>query len=134
MLYDLAQAPPEPGSLLESVFLVLSKRRQEQEFLKTRVMVESTLAPHLEGESKISETFSDYMNAMFPYLKHQGQDKDRDMKKALKQWTDRTAFKVKPLWEAKDKPARFRSSLKRGQERVAERERLRKTGMARRIE
>lgn len=133
MLYDLSQAPPEPGSLLESAFLVLTKRRQEQEFLRTRVLAEATLAPHLEGDSKISETFDDYMNSMFPYLRHQTTRSETDMKKALKQWTGRTAFKVKPLWQASDSPKRFRSSLQRGKEKIAKMEELRRSGVLRRI-
>ena len=133
MLYDLAQVPPETGSLLESVFLVLTKRRQEQEFLRTRVLVEATLAPHLEGDSKISDTFSDYMNAMFPYLKHQKDEKEDLMRQALKQWTGHRAFKVKPLWQAKEKPARFRSSLARGREKVKALEQLRREGRVQRM-
>lgn len=133
MLYDLAQAPPEPGSLLESVFLVLTKRRQEQEFLKSRALVEAMLAPHLEGESKVSETFNDYLNAMFPYLQHARDTKEDMAKEALKHWTNRAGFRVKPLWEHKDKPGRFRSSLARGAERVRERERMRREGRSKRI-
>jgi len=133
MLYDLSQAPPEPGSLLESVFLVLTKRRQEQEFLRTRVLVEATLAPHLEGKSKISETFGDYMNAMFPYLQHQVPEKEGLMKQALKQWAGHRGFKVKPLWQTKDTPAHFRSALSRGREKVEERERMRTEGKLRQI-
>lgn len=133
MLYDLAQAPPEQGSLLESVFLVLTKRRQEQEFLKARVMVEATLAPHLEGKSKISDTFNDYMNAMFPYLAQQKSTQEDEMHQTLKKWTAGRAFKIKPLWEAKERPARFKSSLVRGRQKVEERERLRKEGKAKKI-
>lgn len=132
MLYNLAQAPPEPGSFLESAFLLLTKRRQEQEFFRTRALVEAVLAPHLEGETSVSETFSDYMNVMFPYLSRQPKKKD-EMKEALDHWVGKRMFRVKPLWEAGDKPVRFRSSLQRGRERVERREQLRKAGQLRRI-
>jgi hypothetical protein len=133
MLYDLAQTPPESGSLLESVFLVLSKRRQEQQFLALRVLVEAALAPHLEGKSKISETFGDFVDAMFPYLKKETTKGESLEREALKQWTGHRAFRVKPLWQSKDQPRRFRSSLQRGKEKIAERERMQREGIMRRI-
>lgn len=136
MLYDLAQTPPEQGSLLESLFLVLTKRRQEQQFLALRVLVEATLAPHLEGKSKISETFSDFVDAMFPYLegeKDSSTSTENLMQAALKQWTGHPALRVKPLWNTKDGPRRFKSSLVRGKEKVEERERMRREGIMRRI-
>ena len=59
MLYDLYGRPPPAGSLLESVFMVLAKRRQEQELLRTRVLVEAVLAPHVEKKGPgLSEAFA----------------------------------------------------------------------------
>lgn len=133
MLYDLAQAPPEPGSLLESVFLVLTKRRQEAEFLQTRVIVEAALAPHLEGKSKISDTFNDYLNAVFPWFRlHKGKT-EKDMADALKQWVGKKALRVRPLWQNSQKPKRIQSSLARGREKVEERERMRREGRVKKL-
>lgn len=133
MLYDLAQAPPEQGSLLESVLLIISKRRQEQEFLKTRVLVEATLAPHLEGESKVSETFKDYMDTMFPYLGEERDTKETLAKQALDHWVGKGPLRVRPLWQSAEKPRRIRSALQRGAEKVREIEKMRREGRLKRM-
>jgi hypothetical protein len=132
MLYDTAQESPEPGSLLESLFLVLSKRRQEQEFLKTRVLAEAALAPHLE-KNNLKETFDDYASAMFPYLKSEREKRDKITKQALEHWTSKKAFKVKPLWTAKNNAKGLRSKLAAGAERVQQLEAERKSGRLKRI-
>jgi hypothetical protein len=133
MLYDLASAPPERGSLLESLFLVLSKRRQEQEFLKTRVLAEAMLAPHIEGKGRLTETFDDYANAMFPYLQSEKEKKEKLAADALKQWTDQKVLKVRPLWRAKEGARGLKSRLALGAERVKNAEEARRTGKLRRI-
>jgi hypothetical protein len=133
MLYDLSPVAPESGSLLESLFLVLTKRRQEAEFLRTRVLVEATLAPHLEGKSKISETFSDYFNAMFPWIKNQKSATETLMAQALEQWVGKKVLRVRPLWQSNQKPKKLKSSLERGRSRVEARERLKTEGKTRRI-
>lgn len=136
MLYDLYGAPPPPGSLLESVFMILSKRRQEQELLRTRVLVEAMLAPHVEKKgSTLSEAFGDYADTLFPFLRHKRTKSSEDAKKALKQWTDRHALRVKPIWNAmKDGPAKkMQSRLRKGADRVAKLEHERKGKRSRRI-
>ena len=136
MLYDLYGQPPEPGSLLESVFMLISKRRQEQELLKTRVLVEATLAPHFENKSDmLTQTFKDYMDAMFPFFKKERGQKVEEEKVVLKEWSDKGPLKVEPLWnkDAQGTTKRFMSKLRKGAERVAQIEADRKSGRNRRI-
>lgn len=133
MLYDLATASPEPGSLLESVFLIISKRRQEQEFLRTRTLVSATLAPHVEN-NKLSEVFEDYFNAMFPWLKKEREDKEQLAKEALKHWAGKKAFAVRPLWTAKQAGRGIKSRLRKGAEKVRKIEEERRKGRLRRLQ
>lgn len=134
MLYDLAQAPPEQGSLLESVFLVLAKRRQEQEFLRTRVLIEATLAPHLE-KSTVSEAFGDYFDSMFPYLGSEKTVKTEDLQReALEHWVGKGPLTVKPIgMPADQKRSQVRSALQRSAARVAAAEDARRAGTLRRL-
>lgn len=115
--------------------MVLAKRKQEQELLRTRVLVEAALAPHVEKKGGgLSEAFSDYMDAMFPFLRGTRTAKEELARQALKQWTDRGPLRVKPLWDvARGSTKRFHSKLRKGAERVAQIEAERKAGKRRRI-
>lgn len=114
--------------------MILAKRRQEQTFLKTRALVEATLAPHVENKKSFAQALEDYANAMFPYLQRSRVDRDELAKKALKEWTSKIAFRVKPLWQANHGTIKaFRSKLRRGAERVQEIEAARRSGKQRRI-
>jgi hypothetical protein len=119
MLYDLAEGPPRRGTLLESVFMVLVNRRQEQEFLKTRLLVEAVLAPHTE-QSKLSDTFKDYAAQAFPHLHKQEASKDSLAKKALAAWTGIDKLYVKPLWEAAPQRRKMSSRLHKARQKVEE--------------
>lgn len=132
MLYDLSQAPPERGSLLESVFLVLSKRRMEAEVLRTRVLVEATLAPHLEGKTKLPELFNDYVETMFPFFKGQKGATEKLMREALKQWTSKGNLRVKRM-PSTQSYQKFKSSIERTKKKVQEWEKLEKSGRLRHI-
>jgi hypothetical protein len=101
---------------------VISKRRQEQEFLRTRVLVEAALAPHLEGGGKVSETFKDYANAMFPFLQGEKKKTVAMQKEALENWVSKGAMAVKPLWRSQEGAKGWRSKLRKGAEAIKKRE------------
>lgn len=115
--------------------MVLSKRRQEQELLRTKVLVEATLAPHVEKKGPgLSEAFAEYADSMFPFLKKTKTDKNELQREALKHWTSKGPLKVVPLWQAnKGSTKAFYSKLRKGAERVAQIEAERKAGKRRRI-
>lgn len=118
---------------MESLFLVMSKRRQEQELLKTRLMVESALAPHVE-KSKVGETFDDYANAMFPFLKAERRKKEEKAKEILERWTGQGAMRVTPMPSRKASGlAGLRSKLELGAQRVRDAESARRSGRLKRI-
>ena len=123
MLYDLSDGPPPMGSLLESVFLLLVKRRQETELLKINALIAAVLAPHQE-KNALSDTMKDLVNSMFPFINKT--EEDNVAKKALKEWAGKVAFKVRPLWRAQD-DKHLVSKLRKGSEQIQKSEEKRKT-------
>jgi hypothetical protein len=123
MMYDLAEEPPLPGSLLESLFLLTAKRRQESEFHKTRALVAAALVPHIENGGKmLKETLDLYRDSLFPFLKKTTLDSDAQAKVVLKKWAqDIEAIKIRPLW-TREQHQKFDSRLKKGSEKVKQAE------------
>lgn len=125
MLYDLAEGPPEPGSLLESILTIVAKRRQEQAFIQTKLLVEAFIAPHTEGGStNLSKTFELYKNSAFPFLAGERAKELKQSKQLLEHWTKKV-FRVKPLWRAKENMG-IVSKLRRGADQVKKAEDLRR--------
>jgi hypothetical protein len=125
MQYETAQGPPPPGSLLESVFLLMAKKRREADFFRTKLLVEATLAPHAKDSDGLSKAFDAYRESMFPFLGEESQKETIEAKKTLEQWVANKALKVRPLWRASDTRG-IRSRLRRGKERVEELEEKRR--------
>lgn len=132
MLYDLASGPPKPGSLLESVFIFMAKRRQEAEYFKTKTLIAASIATSLkEGGKLLDESLDQYRSIMFPFLSETKKKLDKDTKAALKQWTNKV-LKIRPLWRAhENKP--LISRLRKGAEKVKKAEELRRQRQHRRI-
>jgi hypothetical protein len=126
MLYDLAQAPPEPGSLLESVLLIVAKRRQEAEWLGTKCLMLANMAEHLKGDA-LQKIVDVYTDTMFPFLGKHTQERDKLAKKAVKAWTGVGPLRVKPLWLNRDQRA-VQSRLRRTAAKLQEQERKRPRG------
>jgi hypothetical protein len=127
MLYDLASTPPEPGSMLESVFLLVSLRKREAELLQTEALITTILGAASEKYEPIETALKAYKNAMFPFLESEKIKRADMAKEALKQWTSHVAFKVQPLWTAYDgKTKRMHSQLRKSAERTQQAEEMRK--------
>ena len=132
MLYDLASEPPRPGSLLESVFMLIAKRRRESEYYATKLLVAATVAPHAEGGGKaMTKAFEQYQVSMFPFLEEENKKVDKDSKSLLKHWTNKV-LKIRPLWRANENK-HLVSKLRRGAESVRRAEALRRQKKHRRI-
>lgn len=128
MLYDLGVVP-KPGSLLETVLAVVAQRRQHTRYLETRLLVETMLAPHTKGESKLDQSLERYTNSILPYMGNTAEKTDEEEQKILRAWTSQKGYKVKPLWMAKKNvPGRIRSALERGKAKVKEMENMRRSG------
>lgn len=134
MLYDLADGPPLPGSPLESVYLLTAKRRQEAELRRTEALAMAAAAPHLkEGGKLLSDALAEYRKVLMPFLEASEKSKEVDQKELLKHWTDKRAFKVRPLSPFGGDHQKVVSKLRRGAERVKAAENLRRVKPHRRI-
>jgi hypothetical protein len=122
MLYDLAYGPPDPGSPLESVLLLVTKKRQEARFLETRAMMEAFFRPHTKDDT-FSDALKDYVNALFPYVAKEREARKKEEQRALKEWTSVGALKVRPLWMAKDQRRQIMSRMQLAQKRAEAAER-----------
>lgn len=132
MLYDTAGGPPRPGSLLESVFILMSKRRQEAEYFKTKALIIASLASSSEKAGKmLDDALDSFRHCLFPFLAEEKKKQDVDSKKLLKSWTSKV-LKVRPLWRAKDHQGVV-SRLRKGAERVKQAEKIRRDKPHRRI-
>lgn len=133
MLYDLAAAPPEPGSLLESVFLLVSLRRREAELYQTEVLMNAIMLAGSENPSYelLDKAFQEYKNTLFPFIEAEKIKTDADTRKALEYWS-KQVFHVKPLWQA-TKNRRRSAQLRTGEKASARAEHLREVKTHRRI-
>jgi len=111
--------------------MVITKRRQEAEFLKTRALIEAIQAPHVE-KSNLQEAFQDYSDSVFPYMQKMTTREEQDVKQALERWTSQVAFNVKPLWRANEHKSIY-SRLKKGAQKIKEAEMSRRIHKHRRI-
>jgi hypothetical protein len=132
MLYDLASEPPQPGSLLESVLLLVAKRRQEAEYFSNKAIVSAIVAAATSEGKVLEEALTFYKDSMFPFLEGEKERQDRDHKKVLEHWTGKRAFQVKPLWRATESRS-VMSKLRKGREKVLELEEERRKRKYRRL-
>ena len=80
MLYDLAAAPPEPGSLLESIFLLIATRRREAELFKTEAIVAAIVGTAAEDMEVVEKALTNFKNTMFPFLEaERGKREEHDV-------------------------------------------------------
>lgn len=134
MLYDLADGPPLPGSLLESVYLLTAKRKQESEMRKTEALAMAAAAPHVkDGGKLLSDALDSYRNTLMPFLIDEKDREVADHRALLKHWAEKVAFKVRPLSPYGGDHQKVVSKLRRGAERVRASEELRRRTPHRRI-
>lgn len=130
MLYDLANGPPEPGSLLESIFLLISLRRRESELFQTEAIITAVLAAGSSAENRfepVEGALKAYRDAVFPFLENEKVKRSEMAKKALEQWTSHKAFRVRPLWTAQSGGSKkLYSQLRKSAERTQQAEELRR--------
>lgn len=104
---------------------MISKRRQEAEYYKTKALIAAALVDKVQDGAKIlNEAIDLYRDSLFPFLSSETKKKDKLTKKLLKQWTSKL-LKVRPLWRAQDHKAVI-SKLRKGAERVRKSEEMRR--------
>jgi len=103
----------------------VSLRRREAEFLQTEAIV-AAIGCQGSGDFKIAvDAIKAYKAALFPFLEAERKKTDVDVQKTLKHWVEKTAFKVKPLWQAGTE-RRLHSQMRRGAEKTKQAEELRR--------
>ena len=125
MLYDLATEPPEPGTLLESVLLLVSLRRREAELLQTEALVTAIAATPSGQIESIRTALREYKNSVFPFLEAERKKENEEVQKTLEHWTKNMAFVVRPLWRA-EQGKKLNSQLRKGMEKTKQVEELRR--------
>lgn len=130
MLYDQYGRVPKRGSLTESLFSLIAKRRLDQEYYRTKVVVEAVLAPHVK-ESKVADAFDDFSSSVFPFLRKNKISRDQAAKQELGRWVGR-GIKIKEFVHPKV-AEKYKSRLKLGAEAVRKAEEQRKAIAHRRI-
>jgi hypothetical protein len=130
MMYDMSDEPPEPGSLLESVFLLISKRRLELDFLRTKVMVRATLAPVVGGKG-LEDAVEAYAKALFPFLEDQRKQEARRNKELLERVAKMGPLRIRPITNPDHR--KLASRLRRSEERTKMAEESRRRQRVRRM-
>lgn len=133
MLYDLARQPPEPGSLLESLFLLISIRRRETELFKTEAVVAAVAGAAAGQYDAIDKSLQAFKNSMFPFLEAEKARRKEDEKKVLDNWIAQKALAVRPLWMSHRHSKRLHSRLRKQAERTRRGEEMRRKTLHTRI-
>lgn len=112
-MYDKTPTPPEPGSPLELVFLMIWKMRQQIEFQKSRVTVQALLAQKGVEDKHVKEAFEDLKDAFFPYDKNARRTDLKKMREAMYSELARGPLSITALSDPNQK--KIQSKLARGQ-------------------
>ena len=129
MLYDRMEGMPEPGSPMEILFLVLWRMRQQIEFHKSRVVVQSLLSQEgVSGES-IEKAFEDLRNAFFPFEENAKSAEEEKLRKVLYRELARGPLKVTPMVDVTKEG--LKQKLHQGQQELKEQARQLQTGRLR---
>lgn len=84
MLYEKYEGYPEPGSPLETVFMLVWLQKQQANLLATQALVAAVRAGDSdEAGDVVVKAFDDYANKMFPFFERASDTKLEEEKKAL---------------------------------------------------
>jgi hypothetical protein len=103
MLYEKMASPPEPGTPLESLMLLVWRARQDIELAKVRVLTESILAAPLEGEAlekatkTVNKAWGEFVDELFPFRKGSRREGDTSAMKHFIREAAMGPLKVTPL-------------------------------------
>lgn len=91
MFYEKLYEPPEPGTLVEMLCLIIWKARQALNLAESRAQAQAAL-----GGKEAIEAFSDYRDLV---NRVEREDKQKKMAEALEGMKSIQAIKVRPLVE-----------------------------------
>jgi hypothetical protein len=125
-MFEKSRRPPEPGSPMEMVYLLVWKMRQDIEFHKSRATLQALLSQKGAEDKTIMEAFAALKEAFFPFDRNQKKDEMRQLKEAMVREVARGALSVTPLHDPNRK--KIASRLVRGNNDLAQRQSMNETG------
>jgi hypothetical protein len=99
LLYDRQMRPIPANSLMEKVFFLVWRMRQEIEFQKARATMQA-LALLLDSQEKakiVGEAFTELRHTFFPYDRKQGEEEKMRLRKVVFQEAARGPISVTPM-------------------------------------
>lgn len=99
MLYDTCRKSPDPGSILEHVFIIIRAKRDYKELLQTFALAQAMRDD--ESGRAAAEAFDKYKEAVLPYLKSEQDKADVEIRKAMKEELARGPLSVKRIASTK---------------------------------
>ena len=126
MMYERAMRPPEPGSPMEMVHLLVWKMRQNIEFHKSRATMQALLSIKGAEDKTIMAAFDDLKEAFFPFDKNERKDELKKLKDEMLREISRGPLAITVLSDPNRK--KVASRLVRGDKDLAQRQQLEKAG------
>lgn len=115
MWYDQARGIPEPGSALESVFLLVFVNRTRASMLATHASLQAQLLalPHNETDPIIA-SYKEYAAAIYPFVEQAEDIEGRNSREQLKEFVKwKAKIDLRPIWRSKIQHARMREARRR---------------------
>ena len=108
--------------------MLIALRRQDAQIAQTEALVHAVVGAASGSVEGVNKALTEYRNTVLPFMKGTKERDEAKVKKALKDWTENTAFKVRPLWMATQKRKQFSSKMRKrvDQVKAAESERGKK--------
>jgi hypothetical protein len=100
MAYEMMSEPPTPGTLMESLMLLVWRMRQDVELQRTRALANAIIVSSQQGDSNdkiLRESWTAYRDALLPYQKVMTETQDQKAMDFLKREVARGPIKVQPL-------------------------------------
>lgn len=93
--------PPVPGTMVESLMLLVWKARQDIEALKTKAIVNAIIISGQEGTAErnklLQESWDNFMDALYPASKSKSKTQDQKALDFMHQEINRGPLQIVPL-------------------------------------
>lgn len=112
MLYDKVNVLPPPGSVLDTVFLLVRLERSKASLLEQRAVIQGLIANNPNNTNNATiKAFEAYAEAMLPFLERAKSNDLDDAKKQLAEFVKAPAkIDLKPVVAARHAEARRKAS------------------------
>jgi ABC-type enterochelin transport system ATPase subunit len=101
LLYDKLAEPPIPGTMLESLMLLVWKARQDIRLYETKAMLNAIMISNQPAKDELNkllqESWDAYIDTLYPYSKGKSKTQDQKAIEFMQQEIKRGPLKVTPL-------------------------------------